>query len=54
MVEVAEKLEIERVNNLIQGFGWEKVSEEYTDTHIVLIIKKPRMAKEVEPGAGPG
>jgi len=54
MVEVMEKLEIERVVNLIQGFGWEKVSEEYTDTHIVLIIKKPRIIMEIEPGAGPG
>lgn len=54
MVEVADKLEIERVVNLIQGFGWVKVQEEYTDDHMTLTIKKKRLVTEVEPGAGPG
>ena len=37
------RLEIERIINLVRNFGWDKVKEEFTDTDIVLTIKKPRV-----------
>ncbi len=48
-----DRLEVERVLNLVQGFGWEKTNEELTDEHIIITIRKKR--SEVAPviGAGP-
>lgn len=46
------KIEIERVENLVVNFGWEKVSEELTDTHIVLTIRKTRAEPVKEFGEG--
>lgn len=48
-----DKLEVERVLNLVQGFGWEKVSEQLTEADIVLTIKKPRVSPVPEMGVGP-
>lgn len=46
------KIEVERVENLVTNFGWMKVSEELTDTHIILTIKKPRVTPVEEFGEG--
>ena len=40
MPEFPREIEIQRVMNLVQGFGWAKVKEELTDTELVLTIKK--------------
>ena len=49
-----DKLEMERVLNLIQGFGWEKTEERISDEYIEITIRKKRTGPEVPPGAGPG
>lgn len=53
MVEVKDRLEVDRLRNLTQGFGWEVAQEEYTDTHILITMKKARTAPILEVGAGP-
>ena len=47
-----DRLEVERVINLVQGFGWVKTAEELTDTHVVLTIKKKRVEVVPEPDIG--
>lgn len=37
-----DRLEIERIDNLVRNFGWTKSSEQITDTDIVLTFSKPR------------
>lgn len=48
------RLEVDRVLNLVQGFGWEKTNEELTDEHIILTIRKKKIAPETPLGTGPG
>ena len=48
-----DKLEVERILNLTQGFGWEKVSEQITDEHIELTLKKRRTDTGPPLGVGP-
>lgn len=40
MEDVQKRLEVERITNLIRGFGWEKVSEDIDEDFIVLRIQK--------------
>jgi len=48
------EMEVERVMNLVRGFGWEKVREEITDGEVeVTIKKKTAAAEELRPGPGP-
>jgi len=47
-----DKLEIERLNNLITGFGWRIMKQEFTEDKIKLSLEKDR-APGVEAG-GPG
>ncbi|MBA7495806.1 hypothetical protein ES702_06397 [subsurface metagenome] len=42
-----KEIEIERVMNLVTGFGWEKVKEELVGEEVLLTIKK-RIVKEGE------
>lgn len=47
-------IEVERVINVVQGFGWSKVSEELKGGELFLTIKKPFTgpeATETEVGA---
>lgn len=53
MAELQDQLEIDRLRNLTQGFGWEVVQQEFTDTHIVLTLKKPRVEVAEVMGIGP-
>jgi len=48
-----DRLEVERVMNLVQGFGWEKTGEQITDTHTIITIRKERIKPGAEMGAGP-
>lgn len=48
------KLEIDRMMNLVQGFGWEKTEEKLTDEHIILTIRKKKIVPETPLGVGPG
>ena len=47
------RLEVERIRNLVSGFGWEVVKDEISDEDIILVMKKKRMIPSVpEPGPG--
>ena len=52
MQELPREIEIMRVMNLVQGFGWEKVKEEVVGTKVLLTIEK-ELLKAVET-VGPG
>ncbi len=45
------EIEVERVMNLVRGFGWEKVKEEIIGDEIHIELKKKTAAAEA---AGPG
>lgn len=46
------KLEVERVVNLVTNFGWDKIREELTDDKIILTIERPRVEAPPETGEG--
>ena len=47
------EMEVERVMNLVRGFGWDKIKEEIVDDGIELTIKKKTAAAEaLRPGPG--
>jgi len=48
------KLEIERLENLIKGFGWDKVEERHTDIEVIITIKKKLPLAEGGPSPPPG
>ena len=41
MDSTQKTMEVERILNLVRGFGWEKVSEEVDEKFIILRIQKP-------------
>ena len=54
MVDVdMDRLEVERVMNLVQGFGWEKTEEKIDDVYQTITIRKQRLQPAPEAGAGP-
>lgn len=53
MAEATVIMEVERVMNLVQGFGWEKVKEEVVADEIHITIKKKSPAAAAV-GAAPG
>lgn len=50
MPEYPVTLEVERVLNLVMGFGWKKVKEEVVGDKIVLTIEKTVMSPEMLEG----
>lgn len=53
MSEVQDQLDVERLNNLIRGFGWNLVKQEFLTGKIVLQIEKARVSESlIEGGAG--
>lgn len=50
---IRPEIEVERVMNLVVGFGWMKVKEEIIDDEIHLEIKKKSPGAAVA-GPGPG
>lgn len=49
-----KELEVQRVMNLVIGFGWEKVKEEVIGQDVVITIKKTILPEEaVVPEAPP-
>jgi len=46
MPELPRDIEIQRVLNLVQGFGWEKVKEEMIGLEIHLTVKKKLLTEE--------
>ena len=46
MVTDRERIEVERVVNLVQGFGWSKEKEEISDQEIKITLTKARREPE--------
>ena len=46
MPEFPKEIEIERVTNLVRGFGWEKVKEEIVGKDLLLTIRKTFLKEE--------
>lgn len=46
MAEFPREIEIQRVMNLVQGFGWVKVKEELRDRDLILTVKKTFIEEE--------
>ncbi|MBA7494477.1 hypothetical protein ES702_05053 [subsurface metagenome] len=46
MVNGKERIEVERIINLVTGFGWVKEKEELSDTEIKITLSKKRRVPE--------
>ena len=46
------RIEVERIENLVRNFDWSKIKEEITDDDIVLTISKKRVMPIPELGEG--
>lgn len=53
MAEATVIMEVERVMNLVQGFGWQKVKEEIVADEIHITLKK-KSAAAAAVGTPPG
>ncbi|GAH93078.1 unnamed protein product [marine sediment metagenome] len=53
MEAIRPEIEVERVMNLVRGFGWEKVKEEIINDELHIEIKK-KSAGAAAAGVGPG
>ena len=49
-----DRIEVERLNNLISGFGWNIKKQEFTDEEIEISISKKRSAGAQIPEADAG
>jgi len=45
-----KKMEVDRIENLIRGFGWEVAETRFTNGEVVVIIKKKLAPEAVAPG----
>ena len=48
-----DRLEIDRLGNLVTGFGWRIAKQEFTDEKIIVTLDKPRSAGVEIPETGP-
>ena len=46
------RLEIERIDNLVRNFGWLKIKEEISGTKIILTFEKPRIVSGIAGSEG--
>jgi len=53
MAVPVKKLEVERVMNLVTGFGWDMVEERHSNGDIIITIKKTLTAEQLEMALGP-
>ena len=54
MADVSVELEIERLRNLIVGFGWAISKQEFLDDRIRVSLEKKRAVPAAPVGPGPG
>jgi len=47
-------LEIDRLTNLVQGFGWKVVKHEVTEDKILVSLEKTKIVSEETEAAVPG
>lgn len=52
MPELPVEIEIQRVMNLVRGFGWEKIKEEIEGNTVRLSIEKKLSEKDFTEGIG--
>lgn len=48
MASLPQQIEIDRLMNLVRGFGWEETEKKITDSEIIITIKK-KISKEKFP-----
>ena len=53
MAEIPDELEIERLRNLVIGFGWVVSKVELKTDRIILTVELERASKEGAESAGP-
>ncbi len=53
MPELPKEIEIQRVMNLVIGFGWNKIKEEIVGTKVQLTIEKEMFVESEITGPGP-
>lgn len=53
MSDERDRLEIDRVGNLVIGFGWKIIRQEFTDDKIKIELEKPRTEPASDESAGP-
>jgi len=53
MAEVPDELEIERLRNLVVGFGWKVTATEIKTDRVVLTVELERELKETPESTGP-
>jgi len=54
MGEASDKLEVDRLNNLVTGFGWKITNQEYTEDKIILRVERSRTPEGESTAVGPG
>ncbi len=53
MAELPKEIEVQRVMNLVQGFGWKKVKEEVIGTKVLITVEKEMFLEENIGAAAP-
>ena len=53
MPELPKEIEIQRVTNLVIGFGWNKVKEEIVGTKVQITLEKEMFVESEITGSGP-
>lgn len=54
MAEERDRLEVERLVNLVQGFGWKETKREEVDQKIVVTLERAKTVPATETGIGAG
>lgn len=54
MAEVEDKLQVERLGNLTQGFGWKITNQEFTEDKIIIRLERSRTPAGESTSPGPG
>lgn len=54
MAEEVDQMEIERVRNIVNGFGWRITKQELLTDRIVLTVEKNRTASAETEAGSPG
>ena len=50
MPTIMDRIEIDRIENLVRNFGWDKIKEKLSDDSIELTIKKRKVESVARSG----
>lgn len=53
MPEYPREIEVERVTNLVRGFGWEVIKQEVVGDELIMTLKKKFLATAAPPEETP-